>query len=314
MLITQLFLFSLGLAFLLFFADLFVKSAVKLAYLLKISPLIIGATIVGLGTSLPELMVSFFAGLERSGGLVAGNVIGSNIANIGLTLGASLLVGRVRIGTTKTPKLTILHFFLSLFFLSLLTYGVLDRRFGLLFILLTGGVLFWEIQAGRRGAKAEDHLMFLNHPKIEMSRKKGFFLLFSGLLGTFLGGKILVESSLNLAKILRISPTIIGLSLVAFGTSLPELVTDGMATLKGKGKLVIGETLGTNIFNILLVGGVGSILSPLYFTNLVGVCFLLLFAFLLTFLVWFYRGRYVGRWWGGVLVGVYLVYLWFLFK
>ena len=314
MLPTQLILFILGLGVLLFSANLFVRSAVKLAYLLKISPLIIGVTVMGFGTSLPELAVSVYGSLRKSSSLVAGNIVGSNIANIGLTLGASFLLGKIRIGTTKTPIIAILHLFITLIFLVLLAYGFMNFSVGLVFLAGMTLVLFWQIKAGQRGAKAEDYLLFKNHPKVEMKVGRALRLVVLGLIGTFAGGKILVDSSLNIAQMLGVSPSLIGLTAVALGTSIPELTTDVIGVLKGEEKLVLGETLGTNIFNMLLIGGVASLFSPLYFMNIVGVLALLGFTFLLSVIVFLYKGKHVWRLWGVILLVGYFVYLWYLFR
>ena len=110
------------------------------------------------------------------------------------------------------------------------------------------------------------------------------------------------------------APSIIGLTAVALGTSLPELTTDVIGVLKGEEKLVLGETLGSNIFNMLLIGGVASLFSPLYFVNMVGIAALLGFTFLLTALIYFHKGKYIRKSWGVVLFLGYAVYLWFLLK
>lgn len=314
MLLTQLILFIFGLVVLLVSAGLFVNFAVKLAYLLKISPLIIGVTIIGFGTSLPELAVAIFGALRKSSGLVAGNIVGSNIANIGLTFGASFLVGRIRIGTTKTPIITVLHLFVTLIFLALLAYGFLTFPIGLVFLIGMIAVLFWQIRAGQRGAKAEDYRLFKNHPKIEIGIERASLLVVLGLVGTFAGGKVLVDSSLNIAKILKVAPSLIGLTAVAVGTSIPELATNIIGVSKGEEKLVLGNILGTNIINILLIGGVASLFSPLYFVNMVGFLALLGFTFLLSVIVCLYKGKYVGKRWGVVLLAGYVLYLWFLLK
>lgn len=309
MLLPQLVFFIIGLVILLVSANLFVNSAVKLAYLLKISPLIIGATVIGLGTSLPELAVSIFGSLRKSSDLVAGNIIGSNIANIGLILGASFSLGRIRIGTTKTPVLAALHLFITLIFLALLVYGLLILSLGLVFILAMSAVLFWQIRAGQRGAKAEDRRLFKDHNRVEIGVGSALRLVILGLIGTFLGGKVLVDSSLNIAKLLGVAPSIIGLTVVALGTSIPELTTSIIGVLKEEEKLVIGETLGTNIFNILFIAGMASLFAPLYFTNMVGIIALLGGTFLLTFLVYLYKGTVVPRLWGVIFLIGYLVYI-----
>lgn len=314
MLLTQLVIFIFGLVILLVSANLFVSSAVKLAYLLKLSPLIIGVTVMGLGTSLPELAVAIFGSLRKSSGLVAGNIVGSNIANIGMILGVSFILGKIRIGTTKTPVLAVLHLFVTLIFLVLLAYGFLTFSVGLVFLAGMAVVLFWQINAGRKGAKVEDRHLFEKYSKIDMKTGETVQLVILGLVGTFLGGKVLVDSSLNIAKLLGLAPSLIGLTAVAVGTSIPELITNIIGVSKGEEKLVLGNILGTNIINILLIGGVASLFSPLYFVNMVGFLALLGFTFLLSVIVCLYKGRNVGKGWGVVLLLGYVLYLVVLFR
>lgn len=306
--------FVIGLVILLVFANLFVNAAVKLAYLLKISPLIIGATVMGMGTSLPEIAVSIFGTLRKSSGLVAGNIIGSNITNIGAILGASFFLGKIRIGTTKTPIMAVLHLFIALIFLTLLVYGLLIPSLGSIFILAMILVWVWQLKAGQRGAKAEDRRLFKNHEPVDGGVGAALRLVIFGLVGTFLGGKLLVDSSLNIAKLIGITPAVIGLTAVAFGTSIPELTTSIIGVLKGEEKLVVGGVLGTNIFNMLFVGGLAGLLTPLYFTNMVAIVALLGETFGLSLLVYLYKGKTVPRIWGVVLMISYLVYLFALVR
>jgi cation:H+ antiporter len=314
MLLTQLFFFTLGLFILLLSANLFVNYAVKLAQAVQISPLIIGATIVGIGTSLPEIAVSATAAWKESSGLVAGNLIGSNIANIGLTLGLSFLFGNIRIGSTKTQVNGFLLALITCFFLVILSYGYLMSFWGLVFLLGVVGVIVWEVWAGKRGREREDLPLFDGQVKAEISLFQAMSILALGLTGTVFGGRILVDAALSLAEILQVAPSLIGLTMVAVGTSIPELVTNLVAVKKKQGKLVLGETLGSNIYNFLLAGGLAALFTPLYFTNVVGIIACLVFTFTLLIIVRFHAGKYVNRRWGAVLLLGYFIYLWFLFR
>jgi cation:H+ antiporter len=314
MLLTQLILFIFGLFILLISANLFVNYAVKLAQTVRISPLIIGVTIVGIGTSLPEIAVSATAAWEKSSGLVAGNLIGSNIANIGLTLGLSFLFGNIRIGSTKTQINGFLLSFITCLFLIILTYGYLMSFWGVAFLFGAAAVVFWEVWAGKKGREREDVLLLDGLPKREAKPYQTTLVLVLGLTGTIFGGRILVYSALSIAEILKVAPSLIGLTMVAVGTSIPELVTDLVAIKKRQGKLILGETLGTNIYNFLLAGGLAALFTPLYFTNVVGIMACLVFTFVLLIIIRLHAGKYVNRQWGVALLLGYFIYLWFLFK
>lgn len=303
-------IFLLSLMVTLAFANVFVNLATRLTEELRISPLIIGITVAGLGTSLPELAVTLNAVMEREPGLAVGNIVGTNIANIGLALAIPFLMRPVRIGSTKSQKNIIILFLVTLLFLVLVAAGRFDRFWGLVFIEGGIGLLWWQVRAGLRGRMEEDAPLF-NHLSSESLKGKRWRLIgiVLSLIGVFVGGRFLVDSSLGLARLIGVKPSLIGLTVVAIGTSIPELATETIAARRGQVKLLLGQTIGSNLYNILFITGVGALFMPLYFNNLVGIIFLLLMTSLLFWVVRTHPGKYVGKQWGGIFLGIYLAYL-----
>jgi cation:H+ antiporter len=308
--ILDLIFFFLGLAVLLIAAHIFVSLAVRLAQTLLISPLIIGITIIGFGTSLPELAVAINAALEHQIGLVAGNLVGTNIANIGLTLAIPMMLRSIRIGSTKTQKNAPILLLVTFLFMVLVSLGLFNRVMGMAFLLGGLGLLWWEISAGQRGRAHEDAAMFGQLVETQDIGKKWLVIgLIGSLLVVFLGARLLVDAAVALALALGVSPTLIGLTVVAIGTSLPELSLDLAAVRRGGFKLLVGETIGSNLYNLLFIGGITALISPLYLTNLSGLIGMAVMTTALYLIIRFHPAKYVARWWGGVLLMLYLVYL-----
>lgn len=302
--------FLLGLVILLVAAHIFVGLAVRLAQTLQISPLIIGITIIGLGTSLPELAVTVNAAFEHQIGLVAGNLVGTNIANIGLTLAIPVMLSSVRIGSTKTQKNAPILLLVTFLFMLLVSLGLFNRGVGVVFILGGLVLLWWELSAGQRGRAHEDAAMF---EQLIAERDVGKKWLVAGLVGSliavFLGGRLLVDAAVALAIALGVSPTLIGLTVVAIGTSLPELSFALVAVRRREFKLLVGETLGSNLYNLLFIGGIAALISPLYLTNLVGLLGLAVMTGILYLIIRLHPAKHVARWWGAMLLALYLIYL-----
>ncbi|MEE9215118.1 MAG: calcium/sodium antiporter [Thermodesulfobacteriota bacterium] len=260
-------LFVLGLIGLFFGGDLLVKGSSRLARSMGISPLIIGLTVVAFGTSSPEFLVSVVAAYKGSSDLVLGNIIGSNISNIGLILGISSLIYPLRVAT----KLTKLELPIMLFF-SLLVYIlcfnlVIGRIEGLLLF----SILILFLIYGYREAKKEKVVLekeLVEFRKAEYDYKdnnlyKNILYIVIGLLILLIGASLVVNSAILFARNFGVSELIIGLTIVAVGTSLPELATSVVASLKKEHDIVIGNIVGSNIFNIGILGIV-SVLKPVH--------------------------------------------------
>ncbi|MEQ9608801.1 MAG: calcium/sodium antiporter [Kiloniellaceae bacterium] len=256
-----------GLALLLVCGDLFVRGAVGVAERLKISPLVIGLTLVGFGTSLPELVASLEAARLGSPGIAVGNVVGSNIANILLILGIAALIAPIAVapGTFRLNGPVLVG--ASLLAVLLFSFGEIGRWAGFVFVVLLLGYTLTAYWSERRGLKDEaisglaDEVEAL--PPRHASWALYLGLTVGGLLGIVVGANLLVDGAVSLARSLGISETIIGLTIVAVGTSLPELATSVIAAFKRHGDVALGNVVGSNIFNLLGILGVTALYRPI---------------------------------------------------
>ncbi|MCB1110637.1 MAG: sodium:calcium antiporter, partial [Chlamydiia bacterium] len=223
-----------------------------------VSPLVVGLTLVALATSFPEAMTSAIAQIKGvSGDVALGNVIGSNIANIGLVLGVALLICPVRIPRKiKTIEMPLLLIF-SLFLGFIMLFGEIPRWMGVCFLLLACGYLLFEWLYGKNGEEVAKS-------QVSLSKAVIFFCL--SLIALILGARGLVDGGVRLAFLLHVPERIIAVSVVAIGTSLPELVTVIVAATRKKEALILGNVVGSNILNILFIVGISAVIRPLFFT------------------------------------------------
>ena len=254
-------LIFVGLILLYYGGDFLVTGSLRLAQALKISPFIIGATVIGFGTSTPELAVSVMASLYDSGDLALGNIIGSNIANIGLVLGITALIVPLTIEkqrfANEYPPLLITSLIIVIF--SWNNYLSMIEGFIMLSLLV---VYLWR--AFRTKENIDTPLLEESHL---FSKSKGttfqIFLVILGIAMLIIGANWMVEGSTGIARELGVSEWFIGVSIVALGTSLPELTSSLIAAKRGHGEMAIGNVFGSNIFNILMVIGTASLIKPL---------------------------------------------------
>ena len=253
-------LIFVGLFFLYYGGELLVTGSLRLAQAFKISPFIIGATVIGFGTSTPELAVSLMASLQDSGDLALGNVIGSNITNIGLVLGLTALIVPLTIEKQRfideSPPLIITSLIIVVFAWN----NYLGRTEGFIMICLLVIYLWRAFQTKEKTDLdlSEDHL-FSEYGGSSFQT----FLVILGIIMLILGANWMVEGATGIARKLGVSEWFIGVSIVALGTSLPELVSSLIAAKKGHGEMAIGNVFGSNIFNILMVIGTTSLVQPL---------------------------------------------------
>jgi len=253
-------LIFVGLFFLYYGGELLVTGSLRLAQSFKISPFIIGATVIGFGTSTPELAVSLMASLQDSGDLALGNVIGSNITNIGLVLGLTALIVPLTIEKQRfideSPPLIITSLIIVVFAWN----NYLGRTEGFIMICLLVIYLWRAFQTKEKIDLdlSEDHL-FSEYGGSSFQT----FLVILGIIMLILGANWMVEGATGIARKLGVSEWFIGVSIVALGTSLPELVSSLIAAKKGHGEMAIGNVFGSNIFNILMVIGTTSLIQPL---------------------------------------------------
>jgi len=310
--------FGLGLVALSFGAEWLVRGASRIAVVLRVSPLVIGLTIVAYGTSTPEMMASVVAAVRGHADITLGNVLGSNIANIGLILGLVALIAPLRVSMRLMRRelpimvgVTLLFYFLAwrLYFGRFTGVGFL---LGL--VVFTVLVLRWArrepetIQAeyesyDRAGCRSE-------HPVLRTS----ILLAVGGMLVLFAGGDLVVRGAVPLARLMGISDIVIGASLVAVGTSLPELATALVAARRRQADIIIGNLVGSNLFNILGALGLSALIRPVQVApSLLRFEFLALLLFTGAMAVVLYTGQRVSRAEGGVLLVLYVVFMTWLF-
>lgn len=286
-------------------ADYFVVAAARLALQLRVSAVVVGAVVIGFGTSLPELLVSGFAAAEGEADIAFGNVVGSNVANMSLVLGAAAVFGALRIASTTLRREAPLAV-AAVIALGLLAQGDFTRMEGVVLIVGLVAALGWIVVAGRGDATlAAEVEEFVDSSIVVRTEAIRCGL---GMVGTMIGAQALVWSATSIATDAALSGGLVGFTLVAVGTSLPELVTSYVAARRNEADLVIGNLLGSNLFNSLAVGAVIALIAPgpIGDSTLVGtgVVFMVVVAVGSWFLM--ITGSRVVRWEGLVLLSVYV--------
>ncbi|MCP5467842.1 MAG: calcium/sodium antiporter [Deltaproteobacteria bacterium] len=252
-----------GLALLVWSADRFVDGSASTARYFGMPPLLIGMVIVGFGTSAPEMVVSALASINGNAGIALGNAYGSNIANIALILGISALINPIMIHSTVLRKELPILTFVTLLTVILLEDLKLSRLDAVILLLVFVGLMAWTIFQGLK--KKNDTLgqeIEKETTENEMPIKRAMFWLVVGLLLLITSSRILVWSSVEIAKLFNVSDMIIGLTIVAVGTSLPELASSVIAARKGEHDIALGNVLGSNLFNTLAVVGIAGTIHP----------------------------------------------------
>lgn len=256
---------GLGLVILLFAGDALVKGAVNLSLRLGVPALIVSLTIVAFGTSAPELLISIKAILDGASGMALGNVVGSNTANVLMVLGIPALIAAMHTSECDTGKSFNFMIAASLLFIGLAFRGVFDWIAGLVLLGALSYVLadqFREALAHRKADAEEDEEEPEGADPDMPKWQIGVFLIL-GLIGLPVGAGLLVENASTIAKAYGVSDTVIGLTMVAIGTSLPELATTVMATLRRQADVALGNVLGSNMFNLLAIIGIASLVGPI---------------------------------------------------
>ncbi|MCX7558768.1 calcium/sodium antiporter [Sulfitobacter sp. F26204] len=254
---------GLGLVILLLAGDALVKGAVNLALRLGIPALIVSLTIVAFGTSAPELLIAIKAVLDDLPGLAMGNVVGSNTANIMLVLGIPALLARMHTSECDTRKSYNFMIAATLLFIALAFRGVFDWLAGLVLLGALGYVLADQFCDARNHRRAEKAIEAPEGADESMPTWQILVLVVMGLVGLPIGASLLVDNATIIAKAYGISDTVIGLTLVAIGTSLPELATTVMAALRRQADVVLGSVIGSNMFNLLAIIGISSLIGPI---------------------------------------------------
>lgn len=311
--ITQILLLILGFGILIKGADWLVNGGSALARKFNISELAIGLTIVAFGTSMPEFVVNAFAAYHSQADIVFGNIIGSNIFNLFAILGIVGLITPLIVQSSTVWKEIPLSF-LAVLLLFLLANSIISKnevvsRFDGIILLIFFCLFLYYVY---RQLKRENIPHDLK--RVELTNFKIWMFILLGLAFLIVGGRLVVINSVNIAEELGISQTIIGLTIVATGTSLPELVTSVVAAIKKNSDIAVGNIIGSNIFNIFLVLGVSTLIKPIeYNTKFNFDLYLLGFGTILLFIAMFSgKQKKLDRWEAGILVLIYVGYILFL--
>jgi cation:H+ antiporter len=300
-------IFVLGVLLLYKGSDILVDGTVKIATRIGISSLIISVLLVGFGTSAPEFAISVGAAYSRNSGISLGNIIGSCIANLLLVLGVSAIIRPIKIKKSIIKREFPITFAATFILLFATIFYLLDEWHilgGLLFVIFFIGFIWFFIRCAHNERIKESY----------KSRriKKNLFLIFLGICGVVAGAWMLIESSITIANFLGVPQFIIAMSMVAVGTSLPELVVSAVASFKNESDIAIGNVLGSNVFNILLILGVSALFIPLnarqslhHLIILLGVTFLMLPIF--------FSNKVVSRREGLFMLVIYSIFIWYIF-
>lgn len=293
--------------------DALIRGSVGLAEKLKVPPLVIGLTIVAFGTSAPELFISVQAALAGVSGIAIGNVIGSNIANVLLVLGLPALIAPVLCDEDGVGRTILVMIGLTIVFMAMLSDGAISRFEGFALTALLALFLAGQFQVARnasrrvqREAKADIHE---DVQAIPARWPVILALTLAGLAGLPIGAQLTVNSASAIARQWDVSEAVIGLTIVALGTSLPELVTSLAATLRGNNSLAIGNVVGSNIFNIAAIMGIAASISPMDVGRRIIVedmWVMLACTLVLAFIAW--RNIRIGRRVGVLFTGLYAAY------
>lgn len=327
----MMYLMIAGGLFLLFVGgEALVRGSVSVARRLGISELVIGLTLVGFGTSVPELVTSLEAVGKGAVGISVGNVIGSNIANVLLVLGVAALLCPILVQPKAIARDGSFMVAVTALFCGLLWFDEFSRLTGILLVVLLVAYLVFSLVADQRRGDPAAAMHAEEGETIEANYGLvlGLLIALAGLVGVVAGATFLVTGSVSLARSFGISETIIGLTIVAVGTSLPELATSIVAALRKKADVAIGNIIGSNIFNILGIVGVTAIVypfsvrgdpageamargEPVSLISMTDISTLILSVLLL--ILFAVTGKRLSRWEGGILLGGYALYMGLIF-
>ncbi len=311
-------IFIVGLVVLYFAAEWLVKGSSAIALRMEITPLIVGCTVVAFGTSAPELVVSLAAVLNENDGISVGNIIGSNIANLALILGVASMIRPMEVQSQVIKREYPVMLVASLILVGLAYDGNLTRLDG--GIMLAGMTIYlgYMIVLARRSMVSDDVEVDLEDledidPE-KSSNLKDAAMVGVGIIGLAFGAKLMVDSAVSIATVMKIPELVIGISVVAIGTSLPELATSAVAAIKGESDISVGNVIGSNVFNIFLVLGCVATITPISVGE-AAITYDLWIMIAVTLCIWpiMWSGGKINRLEGGILVIGYFAYMVWLF-
>ncbi|GAA6179879.1 calcium/sodium antiporter [Shimia sp. NS0008-38b] len=310
-------LVSLGLVILLLAGDALVRGAVNVSLRIGIPALIVSLTIVAFGTSAPELLISIQAALKNAPGIAVGNVVGSNIANILLVLGVPAILAPIHTSHCNSKRNYVMMLVASVLFIALASGGFFTFTSGLILLGALAVVLgsaFYQARCHKKAEAAaeheEDDEEEVEGADPDMPWWRIIVFLVLGLIGLPLGADLMVDNAEIIARRYGVSDTVIGLTLIALGTSLPELATTVMAALRRQADVVLGNVIGSNMFNLLAIIGITSIIHPIRVDpDFFEFDFWVMLAASLALIPFVFLKRDITRIWGVVLTSLYLIYI-----
>ena len=309
-------LVAVGLLVLVLGGELIVRGAVSAARLLGMSPLLIGLTLVGFGTSTPELVTSLIAAFKGSPGIAVGNVVGSNIANTLLILGVAAVISPLIVQPAAFQRDGIALAGSTAVCVMVVLLGFLEPLVGLAFVALLVGYIGWAYWNERRNSNAEalmrEHVA-ADAPKGPRNLALALGMASIGIVFTMFGAKLLVDGAIDLARSFGVSDTVIGLTVVAVGTSLPELVASIIAALRRHSDVVLGNVIGSNIYNVLGILGVTAMIHPIAIPpEIARLDIWILLAATILLMLFLRSGWSLARWEGVLFLAGYAAYIGYL--
>ena len=299
-----------GFVLLSFGGEYLVRGSGTLALRIGISPMVVGLTIVALGTSAPELVVCVEAALAGRGAIGAGNVVGSNILNIGLILGLTVIIAPMRVQSRVLRMDMPILIVMTFFGIVMLWNAYISRLEGVvLVVLLVGYIWFtiWSTRERRRGRRKEVEVR-----KPPGTVWKDIRLIVMGFVGLIFGADFLVQGAIPVARYFGMSEAAIGLTVVAMGTSMPEIATSVVAAIRKQSDIALGNIIGSNIFNLLAILGIAAVIHPMSAQGLTVTDLLTMLGFTVILVPFARTGFHFARWEGAVLLMGYFVYLYTL--
>ena len=295
-------------------AEGLVRGSSSLAISFGISPLVVGLTIVAFATSSPELVVSIKAAIDGNPGIVVGNVVGSNICNIALILGVAALISPMRVKTQVIKREIPLMIFISFVFLLVLIDGSISRWEGAIFVI---GIIAYIILSYMYVRKDKDDVEIVKEFEKGLRTKpykiwQSILLIIGGLVLLIIGSKLFIDGAIETAVKLGVSQAVIGLTIVALGTSLPELITSIVASFRNENDIAIGNIVGSNVFNILSILGISSLINPISNSGVTIIDLAIMMFFTILILPLCRSGFKLRRWEGALLFTGYIAYMIYL--
>ena len=299
---AQILLLIIGIIVVLKSADWLTDGAVGLATRLGVSQMVIGLTIVAIGTSMPEFFVSLVSAINGTPDLAVGNIVGSNIVNALLIVGVAAAIAPIAIQRSTVKKDIPIAVFSSIMLLGMTIDDTISRLDALI-LFATFVAFIWITLRGAKNGAQEDR------PTELMAKGKALLSVLAGLAGLVLGSNVFVDNASALAHSWGISDAVIGLTIVAGGTSLPELATSVVAARKGDSGIAIGNVLGSNVFNILMILGVTGLISPMHIQGITTIDLAVMVLSMVMLWLFSFTKYRIERWEGFVLIAVFLGYI-----